>query len=334
MQLLREDIKSTIFYKNIVEDIDGNVLKLFFIKNKDIFQMELFAKNIIGTWNYINHIKSKEILVNIVCDKNIKFDISDFMNIMNTVISKAKQISYEEYIDFVDKNSKNIMHNVFKKIVPKNYYDKEISKDDYYKQVKLINNILIEDFLIKTNENNIIENVSYFDCIDNIDKNTLCFMGVYAHDNINHLISDGEQYVLFKIIEKYIGANDTDSIYFKYREQGKIYTAVTNYINNMHLFLTGVIGNYDETFFNSVMSELKNIKINDKDLSLTKERLINEIKYLIFEYGNIYVLYPYIKRFGYEITEDYLYNCINKIDASLTNNFLESISIKKVKVAV
>ena len=66
----------------------------------------------------------------------------------------------------------------------------------------------------------------------------------------------------------------------------------------------------------------------------TKERVINEIKRLILECGELFTMYPYIRRFGKEISKEDLYRYIRDVDVSLVNNYLTTISTKKVKVGV
>lgn len=327
------DIKFIMLNKVILEDINESVLKLFFIKNRDRFQAELYKNNIIGTWNCINDIGEKKVIINLIHYSDINVDAQCLKRIIRNVISNSEQASYEEYVEFKEKGSINIMKNVLAKIAPESCNDEKINSDEYYNQIKLIDKVLLDEFSVVNNSYEKMSQLQYDDCLDDISQGKLCFMGIYFYGD-NDSFGTGEEYILLKIIEKYIGDNDTDSIYFKYREYGKIYTAITSYINNMRLFVTGVIGNYDEEFFDSIIRELKGIAISEMDLDMAKERVINEIKRLILECGELFTMYPYIRRFGKEISKEDLYRYIRDVDVSLVNNYLTTISTKKVKVGV
>lgn len=328
-----KDIKFIMLDKVVSEDINESVLRLFFIKNRDKFQAELYKNNIIGTWNCINDIGKKKVIINLIHYNNINIDTQYLKRIIGNVIYNSEQASYEEYVEFKEKGSINIMKNVIAKIAPESCNDKQINSDEYYNQIKIIDKILLEDFSVVSENYEKMSQLQYDDCLDEVSQGKLCFMGIYFYGD-NDSFSTGEEYVLLKIIEKYIGDNDTDSMYFKYRESGKIYTAITSYVNNMRLFVTGVIGNYNEEFFDSIIGELEGMTIDEISLDMAKERVINEVKRLILEFGEIYTMYPYIRRFGEKILKEDLYRYIRNVDVSLINNYLKSISIKKVKVGV
>ena len=327
------DIKFTMLNKVVLEDINESVLRLFFIKNKDIFQAELYKNNSIGTWNCINDIGEKKVIINLIYFDDIKIDDQYLKKIISNVISNSVLASYEEYVEFRKKGSINIMKNVLAKIAPESCNDEELNYDEYYNQIKFIDEVLLDKFSIESTNYQKMSQLQYDDCLDNIPQGELCFMGIYFYGD-NDSFSTGEEYILLKIIEKYIGDNDTDSMYFKYRESGKIYTAITSYVNNMRLFVTGVIGNYDEEFFDLITEKLKGLTINKMNLDMAKERVINEIKRLILECGELYTMYPYRRRFDKEILKEDLYRYIRNVDISLVNNYLTTISPKKVKAKV
>ncbi|WP_251861395.1 hypothetical protein [Clostridium sp. Marseille-Q2269] len=327
----KNKVETKVLYKDMGTYINKDSIQLFLNTNKHLFQMELFSLNIIGTWNCMLYGRNKEILVSITYYEDTILNIKSFNDIFKKIILKSNTPKYEEYISFSKtRNKNNIMDVVLNHIHKENI--ELVNKDEYYNEIKYLKNKLIEGFKPDYNRKVFKENIHAADCLETINKGNLSFMGIYIINKDKY--NDGKEFIVFKILEKYIGDNDTDSIYFKFREKGKIYTGISSYITSKGLFLTGIIGNYSEELWNSILKELLHMEINEEKLFLAKEKLINEIKYLIFEYGTAYILEPYSRYIGKNITKEDICDYIDKINIDIINDFFNKIIIKKIKVAV
>lgn len=338
--MIRNDqnkIENKILYRHIPMNFDKNIIDFFLKSNKHLFEIELFYLNIIGTWNCISYIEKKELVVNITFFPEVGYNISWFNDIFKKIISKSEIPKYDKFVEFITTRKSGYIMDKVLQYIDEDFEKenvKKISREGYYNQVNFLKEILLEGFNESFTVSNKIVKSKYnnLDCLQTIDKGTLAFMGIYIKNNYNVLYE--KQNIILKILEKYLGDNDTDSIYFKFREQGKIYTGVSNYITTTKTFITGIIGSYSDELWDSVLYELRGIEINEQRLYLAKEKLINEIKYLIFEYGERCVLEPYIKHIGVNIDKEDVYSLINEINVDITKNFLKESSIKKIKVGI
>jgi len=323
MKIIESGLVYRLLYKQVPDDIDINLIKLFLVKNSNLLDVVLFENSIIGNWNVVNTINYKYILLNIIYSEDSQINVSNIRHLVEKVLKNHHKPSYEDYLNFHNEKSKNtnIMYEVISKIVVES--SSVIKESEYFKQINQLINIFNIEFEENTNKNINKNQITLLeDIIETPDQGSLVFIGKCFYYKCKQDIKL-PNILTFKLSEKIFGSNETSSIYFKFRKSGKIYTAISSCIPEKGIFLSGVITTYREDCHTEVINEIESIDkfVDIKRFDLIKENLIKEINYLRFEYGTIFIIEPYLRMLGTNIEFKDIYECLDNIDLNTYNMF-------------
>ncbi|WFR56986.1 hypothetical protein QA584_25780 [Anaerocolumna sp. AGMB13025] len=290
---MSEGIHTGLFTREKDRGINEYLLRLFFIKNKRKIEFAFFRENLVCSWNFNNE---NGACVEVLCLMSKALDIPEekkVQEIFNTGISISDFPSYDEYLSYWDKLSYSL--DIISKILEAMGERRQqlIKKEEFYKQLNLIKESFSVEFQYgrrhingQTEEGGSAVTKSIQ---GNITNSQLSFMGSYFYTGRVSF----DEILQYKLLEKIYGTNETESIYFKFRESGRIYTALTSYVREKGIFVTGVLGTYQEALYEEVLSSISSVTITPTQIDRAKRWLKEELAYIKFYYGEIFALYPF-----------------------------------------
>lgn len=312
---LTDRATSTLLSREVNETIDENVLKLFVQKNKYQSEFAFFKNDMVCSWSAKGKSDnfSSEVLY-VLSEKGKKIDAQGINTIFSESVRFFQIPDYYEYEQHMKRlmNSRDIIRNMIDYLAgsPK----KILTEEEYHDQAKIILDAASRifkrgihfnsssDFLLIRNEWD-IRNV-------NVKDQELSFMGSYCFCDIGGSL---KKLLGYKILEKIYGTNEANSIYFTLRCEGKIYTAISSFIMEKGLFITGVMANYNNDLLKRTLDLTKGAKILEEIFLAAKRRLVDDIKFVAFQYGDMFALLPYIYAIKREVTMQEALNVINHI---------------------
>lgn len=306
---------STLLSREVSELIDEYVLKLFVEKNKYQSEFSFFKRDMVCSWSTkakADNFNSEILYVLFEKDKNI--EVHDINRIFGESVHLFQIPDYYEYEQYMNGllNSSDIIRNIIDYLSGKP--KKVLTEEEYHSQTKTIIEAAkrpfkrgihfnsSSDFIPIRNEWN-IQNV-------NIEEHMLAFMGSYYFCDIDRSLKN---LLGYKVLEKVYGTNEVDSIYFPLRCEGKIYTAISSFVMEKGLFLTGVMANYNDSLLQRTLELTKKAEILEEIFSSAKRRLVDDIKFVAFQYGDMFALLPYIYAVNHEVNMKEVLSLINNI---------------------
>lgn len=190
-------------------------------------------------------------------------------------------------IDLIYNEIKNIS------VTNVNQYSEFISKQLIFPDLVNYNNEIMEEIELKKIKADILEYLnSEYDCEFKFrNENSL---GSVIIETSSKKIEDGSpvfmghgfqieermnitQYICIKIFEKMLGENESSSVYFKLRDQGSIYTAITQFFFEQQYFITGIFTTYDSQKAQNIDGIDFNKETLEKKFTIGKRLLTNEV---------------------------------------------------------
>lgn len=207
-------------------------------------------------------------------------------------IYSTGQKDFPDYIDFMkysqNHQDKDIVNKILGKIMQTSK-QRELSAQDYASECLKIERFFTTPFVdsVKANKQVGIDKKSMK--LEIIAENELAFVGMISVSTANTF----KEMLIYKMLEKLFGANDTNGIYYEFREQGWIYTGLSGFIIDKNYFYSGVIMQYDKEHEKEVIHKIKNISFSIKEFDDAKKLVLDDYKYSIFQYGMEFTLLPY-----------------------------------------
>ncbi len=323
---LTERATSTLLSRKVDENIDENVLKFFVKKNKYQSEFAFFKNDMVCSWTTKGKSDnfSSEVLY-VLTEKDRNIDISQINSIFIKSIESFEIPRYYEYEQYMKAvlNNRDIIRNII--IALSGEPKKLLTEEEYISQINFILQKADRPFLkgIHFNSSNDFSLIHNKWDAENAyaEKDKLAFMGTYYFCDIEGSL---KKLLSYKILEKVYGTNEVDSIYFPLRCEGKIYTAISSFVMEKGLFLTGVMGNYNEDLLQRAVELAKNATIPDDIFISAKRRLVDDIKFVAFQYGDIFALLPYIYAIKREISMREILHLIKQITLDDVRNLATS----------
>lgn len=329
---LTDRAKNILLSRTINEEIDEYVLKLFVEKNKHQAEFAFFKNDLICSWCAKGKSDSlnSEILY-ILFEKNRELDEPIINDIFKESACLFKIPDYSEYVQYMQ-------HFLDRSDIIKNIIDylsdslkRLLTKEEYEMQAELVLKTAGRPFKrgIHFNSDYAFSSSKkpWKDEKINIEETKLAFMGSYCFSKVDGSL---RKLLAYKILEKIYGTNEVDSVYFPLRCEGKIYTAISSYVMHKEIFLTGVLADYKESLLHQTLKLAQDIHITDEIFLSAKRRLIDDIKFIAFQYGHTFALLSYIYTLKREIEMPEIFKAIMEI----TLEDIKSLASQDMRVIV
>lgn len=280
---------NTILTRNF-ENCEYSVLKVWYEINKRTIEDNFYKNDILmsGTVR-----KREGDILEIIYLKYFADSMKSIDDVLDIYSNGERKFpTYNEYISLIQRfHEIDVVNKIIRKLVPFPRTIK-INHENYLVECQRISSYLNRPF-----KRSIVpekREVKRFSGVTQeiIEEKELSFVGIAMAVSINSF----DKMLCYKILEKLFGSNDTYGIYFKFREKGWIYTGLTGYVIENNLFYTGAIMQYDNKHAKEILINLDQFTFSHIEFKNAKQRVLDDYKYTVFQYGEEYALLPYKMR--------------------------------------
>ena len=293
---LTERAESVLLSREVKDEIDEYVLKFFVAKNKYQAEFIFFQNDLVCSWcakgksdNF-----SSEVLY-VLGEKNRDLEEYTINDIFGKSVSLFKAPDYSEYVQYMKQflNSSDIIKNIidYLSVDSKGVLTQEEYNIQIEKIIKSMNCPFKRGIYFQGKQPLFLSRNQWDEKKIDIQEKKLAFMGNYCFGTVAGSL---KKLLEYKILEKIYGTNEVDSVYFPLRCEGKIYTAISSYVMHKEIFLTGVLADYKESLLQQTLELAQGVKISEEVFLSARRRLIEDIKFVAFQYGDNFALLPYI----------------------------------------
>lgn len=321
--------ENNLYFRTFQDISDSLLMQCSINKNKKSLEKLFFDNGMICSWAAKN---SSDFKGDFIYCKGIgenSTDISKVNYLFSKMTDNFQFPEYEDYEHFVQASANSM--NISKKIINKltGNVTKKLDKEKFNDELKRFLANITTSF---TETSNLIKiknkkNHHMQDVLDNVTEGSLSFMGCCQLADAY----DIKSMVIYKILEKYYGCGETDTIYNYYRSNGETYIACSGYSSDDNIFYTGILSSYSNDIFNDVTSRIRSLVLNNHLLNTVKKRFIDDLCFSCFQFGEQLTVMPYIIHTGYKITVNDIIQIVQSID---TNNIISATSQKKYLLKV
>lgn len=314
---LTNRVQTLLLSRKMTGCVDDYLLKFFVQRNKKKVEFQFYKHNMICVWNAKGKTEKLfgEILF-VMAENGGLLEAERLNQIFAECIHTFSIPRYKEYCAYLQKLTQNA--DVVRKMIDVLSGDKKelLEEEVYQKQMREILEVMHTSFQpgIQFEEDAQFkeENVRIKSGEKKIDvqEHKLAFMGGYYHTKT---AGELKRLLCYKIMEKVFGTNETDGVYFPLRCEGKIYTAVSSFVMDNELLLTGVMADYSQKLLEETVSYAKNVKITQELFQGAKRRVIDDIKFVAFQYGEMFAVLPYIYVVKRMLTLDEIVQVLSEI---------------------
>lgn len=295
---LTNRVNTLLLSRKMTGCVDDCLLKFFVQKNKEKVEFQFYKHNMICVWNAKGKAEKLfgEILF-VMAENGMHLEAERINQIFSQCIHTFSIPHYEEYCAYLQRLTQNA--DVVRKMIDVLSGDKKelLEEKVYQKQMQEILEVMHTSFQpgIQFEEETqaLGENIR-IKCEEkmlDVQEHKLAFMGGYY---LTRTAGELKRLLCYKIMEKVFGTNETDGVYFPLRCEGKIYTAVSSFVMDNELLLTGVMADYSQELLEETISYAKNVKMTQELFQGAKRRVIDDIKFVAFQYGEMFAVLPYI----------------------------------------
>lgn len=264
-----------------------DIVKLWHTKNIGEIESNFYRKKILmsGTVK-----KRGSDTLEIVYLKYYAEEMIDSIKVLQIYSCGIKKFpSYYQYVKYIQERTENdIVNRIIKKISPE-CESLKINRENYDLECKQIEKQFFNPFInyippqvVKRN------NISSFQS-DALQKNELAFIG----KAIMASYSDFKELLCYKVLEKLLGSNDVNGVYFSFRKQGWIYTGLSGFVIESNFFYSGAILQYNEEHANQIMNAIESFEFSIKEFENAKKMVCDDYYYAVFQFGEEFALLPY-----------------------------------------
>ena len=295
---LTNRVNTLVLSRKMTECVDDYLLKFFVQKNKEKVEFQFYKHNMICVWNAKGKAERLfgEVLF-VMVDNRMHLEEERINQIFSQCIHTFSIPAYEEYCTYLQRFSQNA--DIVRKMIDALSGEKKelLEKEVYQKQMHEILEVMHTSFrpgiLFEEGTQALEENIR-IKCEErmlDVQEHKLAFMGGYY---LAKTRGELKKLLCYKVMEKVFGTNETDGVYFPLRCEGKIYTAVSSFVMDHELLLTGVMADYSQALLEETISYAKNVEITQELFQGAKRRVIDDIKFVAFQYGEMFAVLPYI----------------------------------------
>lgn len=314
---LTDNIENILLSRVSNVEVDDNIFRFFIRENKRKLELEFYKNNMIARWNYKSNSQSNGCEMLYVMYEKTQIVNKEIVNeIFRKSIAQFAIPSYTEYKIYISEiiSSSDIIKHMINSLTGEKV--EELPEDVYDKQSRSLLKKMSVPFVlgihtIEGGKKNFRAMQSGEIC--KVSNDNLAFMGQYCFSTTRKKL---DEIMGYKVLEKMYGSNEVTGIYFPLRCEGKIYLAVSSFVMEEGLFITGVMANYSKELHYSVMKASETILISEQLLENSKRLLMDDIRYVAYQYGELVALLPYVYAIGKEINLQDLIKCIENIQLS------------------
>lgn len=317
-------LHNTILFRSF-KDCNYMILKAWYCKNKEKIEENFYQKDILMS----GVIKERDgevlevLYLKYYADEEIK---SDYI----FKIYFTGQKDFHDYVSFMKfsqrRQEKDIVNKILGKIMQVS--DTVILDAREYRSECLK---IKTNFCIPFTNSVIPQKRSSLDIKrigkESITENELSFVGVVSITRNNNF----KEMIGYRILEKLFGANDTNGIYFGFREIGWIYTGLSGYVIDKSFFYSGAIMQYHKVHEEKVIRKIRTFSFSEKEFENAKRLVLDDFKYSIFQYGLEFTLLPYKLQSG-TVTD--FEQCLKVVNANDVRSKLKEICINGQELRV
>lgn len=273
----------------VFTDCNYQVLKLWYSNIKCKLEENFYVNNILMSGVVKRRDNDVVEILYLKYYAEEELDPSSVLKIYN--IGKKTFPDYKQFTYYCQNNSeKDIVNRIIRNIVQdseveiKNSeaYDLENRKIKIQLQKPFTNSVMYK----QTRKSKLVE------LQESIEKNELAFVGIY--DSV--LYQNFKEMLCYKLLEKIFGSNDTNGIYFIFRERGWIYTGLSGFVIENDFFYSGAIMQYDLEHETAIKKAIKEFEFSNEDFMEAKNMVLDDFRYSKFQYGDAFALLPYKSR--------------------------------------
>lgn len=200
-------------------------------------------------------------------------DFPDYTNFMSFLQNQQEKAIVNKILEKIIKTSKKTILNAKE-------YHSECLKIDACFNTPFVNFVTPQK-KIKQEIKSVIQ--------ETIMENELSFVGVASVTMANSF----KEMLVYKILEKLFGANDTNGIYYEFRERGWIYTGLSGYVIEKNFFYSGAMLKYHIGHEEEIIRKIEIFRVSEKEFENAKKDVLDDYKYSVFQYGLEFTLLPY-----------------------------------------
>ena len=254
---------------------------------------------------------------NSVGSERVNILFSEFMD-------SFKLPKYDEYERFcsANNNSANISKRILDYLTGRR--TEKLNRKEFDNELEQINRNIKNSFVDITSLDKSRYRIQTFSehNDEDISDGKLAFMGGYYKTEVTDL----RDILIYKLLEKYYGNGESDSIYSYYRGKGDTYLSLSGYSPDENIFYTGIMSGYSDSIYNDVLQRIRNMSFEQKRLDDVKKRLKNDICFSAFQFGEQLTVMPYVLHASHETT----ISRINDIIQDITIDELSEVSDVKM----
>lgn len=263
------------------------VINLWYLENKNKIEKNFYNFDILmsGTLRQRDKDVLEILYLEYYAEKEL--DLTYILEIYN--IGEKPFPQYEEFAEYCQKKAET---DIIKKIIAfiaEPSQNPMITYDFYNSECKKIN----AEFIMPFSKNILYKNNTHVKKRDIMQKpifeNELSFVGKYYPV----MCQDFKEMLCYKVLEKILGSNDMNGMYFQFREKGWIYTGLSGYIIENNFFYTGTIMQYNYERETTIIKAIETFRFSAENFAEAKNLVLDDYKYSVLQYGEIFALLPY-----------------------------------------
>lgn len=263
------------------------VINLWYLENKYKIEKNFYNFDILmsGTLRQRNNDILEILYLEYYAEQEL--DLTYILEIYN--IGKKPFPQYEEFAVYCQKK---VETDIIKKIIAfiaKSYKNPMITYDLYNSECEKING----QFIVPFSKNVLYKNNTHVKKRDimqkSISENELIFIGKYYPV----MCQDFKEMLCYKVLEKILGSNDINGMYFQFREKGWIYTGLSGYVIENNFFYTGTIMQYNYERELTIIKAIETYRFSVEDFVEAKNLVLDDYKYSVLQYGEMFALLSY-----------------------------------------
>lgn len=309
---MNSKIDNILCCRKFPDGTDPMVLQLYVAENKRILERVFYDNYLICSWAVKNSAGYTGDVIYCKGKENPSADKNTVNSLFSIAAEKFKNPDYEKYKAFFQ--ARNGSRNINGKIIQfiSDNKNKILDEDSFNSNISLISAGIKEKFVNLNESSSMMSGRNIFkagDLTEKIEKGKFSFMGCCQYPGERTLYS----VVVYKLLEKCYGFGESGTIYNSYRMNGDIYSACTAYSVDDNIFYTGILSDYNDDLFNDVTEKIKHIDFCEEQLEQVKQRILDDLHFSSFQYGEEITVMPYILNTGKDISLSDITKMIEKI---------------------
>ena len=300
-----------MYFRSFKGVTDPLVMQCGITRNKKALERKFYDNDLVCSWSakYSADFKGDMLYCKGIGDDSV--ELSRINSLFSEITENFSLPSYEEYENFynISLKSANISKKILESLTGKraNKLDKkafDIENERIYQNIK---NGFVGITALKKEKSNSPPINGHEN--KNIPDGVLTFMGCCQTAEANNI----RTMLIYKLLEKYYGSGENDTLYSYYRGRGDTYLSFSGYSTDKNLFYTGIMSGYNEDIYDDVTTRIRNVRFEENKLDTIKKRLKDDIYFSAFQFGEQLTITPYILHTGKETTVSEITDIISNI---------------------